>query len=77
MGTTRNSILQHLNDFIATYIMLCICIHYSEESATIIVMQAFGVLPIKSVSRTRLMSAGRFFLKADQRKILLKAENNN
>ena len=54
--------------------MLCICIYYSEESTTIIVMRAFGALPIKSVSRTRLMSAGRFFLKADQRKILLKAK---
>ena len=49
-------------------------VDYSEESAIIIVMCAFGALSVKSVSRTQLMSAGRFFLKGEQRKWVPKAD---
>lgn len=56
------------------YLSMYASLEYSEESAVIIVMCAFGALSIKSVSRSQLASAGRFFLKGEQRKWITKAD---
>ena len=43
------------------FILVYIHTDYSEESATVIVMCAFGALSVKSISRAQLVSAGKFF----------------
>ena len=66
----------YIRTYVFAYIFMLVYIHtdYSEESAAVIVMCAFGALSVKNISRAQLASAGKFFLKGEQRKWVTKAE---